>query len=311
MRQLLYNLFIQDAPLKLVSLVLALILFVVVRGDKDAATSAYAKVVYVLPEDRVLMTEPVSEVRLGLRGPWTRVSRFDEREIAPIRVDLTSTRDGEVSFMEDMVRLPVGLHLASITPSSIRVRFEPKVTRRVAVQPILEGEPAQGYRVVRTEAHPREARITGAKSVVETVQRARTRPLRVTDARETLHGDVALETPPPRSFWEGGGVVAVDVEVAPMLAERRVSGVGILVTGASRLDARIEPAVAEVVLRGPADALAGVESGTLSLLVDAAAEDARAPGSYRKRINVAGLPLGVAAEIRPEAVMLVTRRRHE
>jgi YbbR domain-containing protein len=310
MRQLLYLLLVENALLKLVSLVLALVLFVVVRGDKDAATSAYAKVVYVLPEDRVLMTDPVPEVRLGLRGPWTRVSRLDEREIAPIRVNLTSARDGEVSFTEDMISLPVGLHLASISPSSVKVRFEPKVTRRVPVQPILEGEPAQSYRVVRTEAHPREARITGAKSVVEAVQRARTRPFRVTDARQAVHGDVALEAPPPRSLWEEG-VVTVDVEVAPVLAERRLSGMSILVTGAVRLDARVEPAMAEVVLRGPADALAGVEPGRPSLLVDAAAEDARVPGAYRKRIHVVGLPEGVAAEIRPESVTLITRRRHE
>ena len=300
---------VENWHLKLVAVVLALVLFVVVRRDRDAATAAYAKIIYVLPEDRVLVSDPVTEVRLGLRGAWTRVSRLDERDIDTMRVDLSHATDGDFEFTEGLVKLPVGVHLVSITPSSVKLRFEPRVARTVPVQPILEGEPASGYRVQRSESHPKDVRVVGARSVVDAVQRARTRPLRITDAKEPVHGEVSLDAPPQHARWEGTGVVSVDVEIVAALGERKLVAVPVHVTGDARLEATLEPATVDVVLRGPVDVIAAVPAGTPSLLVDAASEDARPPSAYRKRVSVVGLPQGVAAEIRPEAVTLITRKR--
>src|SRR6185369_16721188 len=53
-RALARRMFLEDTLLKAVALVLALVLFFAVRGDKDAATASYATVIYSLPQDRVL-----------------------------------------------------------------------------------------------------------------------------------------------------------------------------------------------------------------------------------------------------------------
>ena len=309
MRGLIRRIFLQDALLKAVSLVIAIVLFFFVRGDKDAVTGAFVKVIYVLPQDRVLISEPAAELRIGVRGPLTRLTRFDERDLDPVRIDLSSVASGDLRFTEEMVKLPVGLRLASITPSSVKLRFEARIERVVPVQPLLEGEPSAGFRVVRSVAHPREVRITGAKSVVEGIQRVATRPLPIGDARESVHGQVHLEALPPHAEFKGVEEVSVDVEVVAALAERTLRGVPVRVTGLGRLEGRVEPDEAEVVLRGPAEALAAVPVGMPALLVDGQAEDSRPSGVFRKRIGVAGLPPDVAAQVRPESVTLVTRRR--
>ena len=56
-------------------LLTAVVLFVFVRGDKDAAAGAFVRVIYVLPKDRVLVSEPTSELRVSVRGPWTNFRR--------------------------------------------------------------------------------------------------------------------------------------------------------------------------------------------------------------------------------------------
>lgn len=307
-RQFLRRVFLDNLLLKLLALILSLVLFVAVRGDKDAVAGVYAKIIYVLPADRVLVSSPVNEVRLGIRGPWTRVSRIDERDLGAIRIDLSGAKDGEFAFTDEMVQLPAGLRLASITPSSMQVRFEPKVVRNLPVLPILEGEPAAGFRVSRSVARPSEVRIVGARSVVEALPRARTRPVTISDARERVRTEVALEVAPTHAQWDGTGSVVVEVEVAQALAERTLRAQPLIITGMSRLEGRLEPTVADVVLRGPAEALSAVKPGMPSLLIDAQAEDARPPGVVHKRISVVGLPPGVAAEVVPEAVTLVTRR---
>jgi YbbR domain-containing protein len=197
----------------------------------------------------------------------------------------------------------------------VSLRFEPRLEKEVPVQPVLEGEPAPGYRVIRSAVEPRTVRISGAKSVVEGIVRATTQPLRITDAKENVRGQVVLVPAPSHAEWRNAvldapaGPENLSIEVAPAIAEKRLARVPVQVVGAHRLDAHTEPATAEVVLRGPADALAKASSSSLSLMVDAQVEDQRAPGSYHKRPSVVGLPGGVAAEVRPESVMLFTRRR--
>ncbi|MSP60652.1 MAG: YbbR-like domain-containing protein [Myxococcales bacterium] len=311
MREVIRHWFLHDALLKGMSLVIAVVLFVIVRGDRDAASGAYVKVIYALPKDRVLISDPAVELRIAVRGPWTRVSRFDEQDLDPVRIDLSKVASGDLRFTEEMIKLPVGLRLGSITPPSVKLAFEPRVERMVPVQPMLEGEPASGYRVVRSVAHPREVRVSGAKSVVEGIQRVPTRPLRIADAREPVRGPVQLESPPPHASFEGVGEVSIEVEVVAALAERTLRAVPVRVTGGLRMEAHLEPEAADVVLRGPADVLARVAPGVPSLLVDAQAEDSRPAGAFRKRIGVVGLPTDVAAEVRPESVTLVTKRRRD
>ena len=312
MRDLLRRWLFDNFLLKVVSLGFAIVLFAVVHGEKDAVTGLYVKVVYLEAGERVLMSEPVSEIRVNVRGPLGAVSRLDEHDLEPVRVDLSTFRDADVlRFTEDRIKLPRGLHVATITPASMSLRFEPRVEKSVPVQPVLEGEPAPGYRLVRSAASPKMVKVSGARSVVDGIARAPTLPLRLADAREMVHGEVDLSPPPPHAEWKPARPVALEVEVAPVLAEKVLRKVPVRVTGANRLEAETEPATADVVLRGPADVLSQVQVGQPSLLVDALAEDARPAGAYRKRISAVGLPSGVAAEVRPESITLVTHRRHE
>jgi YbbR domain-containing protein len=258
----------------------------------------------------VLVSDPLAEVRVSVRGPFTRVNRLDEHDLDPVRIELAAHSDGDLRLTDDMVRLPPGMRVVSISPATVRLRFEPRVERSVPVLPVLEGLPAAGFRVVRSNATPKQVRASGARSVVEGIARAQTVPLRVADARGPVRGQVELVPPPPHAEWRTDGPITVEAEIEPALAERVLHGVAVRVTGASRVEARCEPDAAQVMLRGPAEALAAVGPGVPSLLVDAQAEDARPPGTFRKRISVVGLPAGIAAEVRPEAVTVVTRRRH-
>lgn len=308
---------LENVTLKLAALALALVLFAVVRSNRDALTAVYMKVVYIYPTDRVLVTEPVPELRVTVRGSLNRVGRLaDHDDFGAVRVDLRHAEDEEeLRFDEDLVKLPPGLRVETISPSSVSLRFEPRVEKVVPVQPVLEGEPASGYRVIRSAVEPRTVRVSGAKSVVEGIVRATTQPLRISDAKENVRGQVALAPAPSHAEWRDATLDApaapenLSIEVAPAIAEKRLARVPVQVVGARRLDAHPDPTTAEVVLRGPTETLSKVSASSLSLMIDAQVEDQRAPGVYRKRPSVVGLPGGVAAEVRPESVMLFTRRR--
>jgi YbbR domain-containing protein len=309
-RPALVRIFIDDLPIKLLSMVLAVTLFVLVRNDKDASSGAYVKIIYTLPEDRVLVSDPVPEVKVSVRGPWTKLQHLD-RTLEPIRVDLTRVHTPEVHIDEDQVKVPAGVRVASIVPSEIHVEFEPRVMREVPVQPILEGQPAEGYRVAKVTADPPHVRVDGAKSAVESIERVPTRPLRITDARGPVKGEVALEAPPVHTRFLESTTVTVRADVQPAMVEKTFDDMPIKIVGLTRMDATPEPATARLVLRGPSPLVADITDKTVSLKIDASLMDARPPAKYVRTVTVSGLPAGVAAEVQPDTIMLTTRRKRE
>lgn len=210
---LLRGAFTENLPLKLAAFAITLVLFLVVRGGRDAVTTVHAKVVYVHPPDRVLVSDTVPELRITVRGPQGRLGRLDERDLESVHVDLRDAHDGELRFSEDMVRLPPGLRVEAIHPSAIPLAFEPRLERELPVQAVLAGEPAGGFHVAKVACDPPRVVLSGPRSVVERAVRAPTRPLRIAEARESVRGEVALLSPPPHAEWRPDGPVNVLVEV--------------------------------------------------------------------------------------------------
>jgi hypothetical protein len=302
---------LDELPLKVVSMVIAVTLFIIVRSDKDATAGAYVKVLYTLPEDRVLVSEPPAEVRVVVRGPGTRLQRFDDRDLEPIKVDLRTETGPLLRFDETMVKLPVGLRVASVTPPEAKIEFEPRVQKKVAVQPLLEGEPAAGFHVAQVTARPAEITVDGAKSAVEALQTVAAKPLRILGARSAVHGERPLDPPPPHVHFVDGNSVLVEAEIKPAMVERVFEALPVKVISMSRMDALVEPPAVRLILRGPSNLVETVGQTDVNLHVDGQLIDLRPPARYVRTVVVGGLPAGVAAEVQPDSVAVTTHRHHE
>ncbi len=307
-RSFLVRAFVDELPLKLVSLFIAITLFVIVRSDKDAASGAFVRVVYTLPDDRVLVSEPVTEVRIGVRGSWTRLRHFDDRELPPVRIDLTHQTSSEVKLDATMIKLPTGLRVVSISPSEIRVRLEPRVQRRIAVTPTAEGEPADGFRLAHLTAKPDRALVDGAQSEVEALTRLSTQPLRITGARGPVRGDVGLEPLPCHVRALDGALVTVDARIEPAIEERVLTGLPVRVVGLRKLTALVEPATARLILRGPAGLVGELRPDEIVLTIDGQLIDKQPPGDFSRPVVPTGLPAGIAAEVQPDVVKVHTTK---
>src|SRR5262249_32572844 len=97
--------FLENVALKTVALVLAVTLFIRVRGEKETERSVKVRIAYIKPDDRVLVSDVPQTVDVWVRGPWTRIKRLDTDDIDPLVVDLTKVGDGQVTLDESSVRL--------------------------------------------------------------------------------------------------------------------------------------------------------------------------------------------------------------
>jgi YbbR domain-containing protein len=308
MRQLLRRIFVENVGLKLVSLVLAITVFVLVRGEKDAQTGAFAKVIYAYPSDRVLTTDAPDRVRLLVRGPWTKINRFKEGDLDPIRIDLGAAASGEFKFQDDMIKLPQGVRVVSFNPPSVKLEFEPRVTRAIPVAPSVEGSPASGYRVESTEVEPSDASVTGAQSVVATITHVGTELVRVSGAHGPVTRIVSLARLPRHAEFVDDAKVKVSVKIVPELAERTIGRLPVQAVGGPA-PARVEPPTVDVVVKGPRAAVDALKSVTVVPSVDVRDLGTAAPGSYLRPVSVGGLDEGLTADVRPPSVRVTLARR--
>lgn len=306
MRALARRLFVDNAALKVVSIILAVTLFILVHGERDTIVTANIKVVYTMPQDRVLTSEPVEEVRVRIRGPWTRVKRFDERDVDPIYVDLNDVGDGELSFQEDMVRLPPGLKISSINPPVIRLAFEKLTTKQVPVSVTLEGEPARGHKVEGTTARPDRVTIRGAKSAVDRTQSVETRRLSISGKTSEMRERVSFAP-----LEETLSVIdAVNVEVEVRIVEEQAEQIleNVRVTPAVASGAAVEdgpdvtPATVRVILRGARNVLEELDQTAIKGRVRLEPEDLLIGRARKASVVLEGVPPGVTVEVTPAEV---------
>jgi YbbR domain-containing protein len=308
MRQFLRRFFLDNLALKVLSLSLAVTLFVLVKGERDAQTGGFVKVIYSFPADRVLMTDPPERVRVSVRGPWSRINRFDEHELDPIRVDLNTSFSGDFKFQDDMVKLPQGLRVASFNPPTVRLEFDPRVTRTIPVRPVLDGAPAPGFRVEATEVEPTVVSLTGAQTVLDGLSHVGTELVRIQGAHGPVVRAVELAQLPRHVELVDDGRVKVSVRIVPEMGELIIPRVPVTAVGGPP-PARIEPPAVDILVRGPRATLDGLAVDALAASVDVRDMGDRPQGSYVGQVTIGGLSQGLTGQARPSSVRVTVARR--
>ncbi len=300
-RRFLRGAFLENVGLKFLSIVLAVTVFLLVNDNKDREITVKVGVLYVLPEDRVLVSERIDNVRVTLRGPWRRMRDFDEREVSRISLDLRNTPTGEIEFTSDMIQAPPGLKIAQISPRSMRVAFDKRTEKTVDVEPKVAGNPQHGYIVLEVKAAPSRVRVRGAESVLAALPSVRTREVSLEGRTD---GFVAPSVLVPSDGIEliDSDQVQVQVEINEELVTRRMPDVKVTTTGdgVDLTKWTISPTQVEITLTG---ALLAVEKSkelmrpVVKLVpTDKTGRDAE--------VKIEGLPPGVGVRISPERVKL-------
>ncbi len=173
--------FTENFWLKVLSLLLAFILWVAITGEKknivEIIVNSNIEFQNVPGNLEVISFFP-PQVRVRLRLQKVYLSKVDTREVA-VRLDLSNARAGEELIMikKNMIVLPVNAEILSISPSYVRVKLEEIVEKEVPVKPVLVGMTPKwlnfkGYKIV-----PEKVRIKGARTVIERTSILYTEPL--------------------------------------------------------------------------------------------------------------------------------------
>lgn len=207
------HLLFDHAILKLASLIIAVLMWYGVAHDPVSEVSLRIPVEFARPPKNLDYTSDVApQAQIRLRGP-ARVLRELPQESVRAVIDLQGALPGERTYdlTTDQIQVPHEVEVMQVTPSRLRMIFDNRATRQVAVKPRVVGTLPPGYRIESVTADPPMLTITGPARHVNAVENA------VTDAVDAsgVAGQASFETmaylPDPLVHLSGSGPIRVIV----------------------------------------------------------------------------------------------------
>lgn len=283
--KMLRRVFIEDWSLKLLSLAIALVLWLLVTGQNQPVTAhVNVQLNFIRPPSLEISNDPPRIVDVMLTGSRNKLDDLTTLDLVAT-VDLSDQRAGErVLRLADkaQISLPQGVKVDGFQPSAIPVRLEPIVERQVPIEPKLEGQAANGYEVYGVRPNKGSVTLRGPESRVLALQKVQTETIWLGAHKDSFMAtNVAIDVPDPKVDLLDP-VVNVEVDIGERRVEKSVSGVAVTAADGSR----VQPASATVTVLGPASMVDSLKTEDLKVVVDGNGPKLQLPPALNGKVTM-------------------------
>jgi len=265
-QKLLRRIFVEDWSLKLLSLAIAIVLWMLVTGQNQPVTAhVNVQLNFIRPQALEISNDPPRTVDVMLTGSRSKLDDLTSLDLVAT-VDISDQRAGErVLRLADkaQITLPQGIKVDGFQPSAIPIRLEEIVDRQVVIEPKLEGKPDDGFEVYSVYATKSSIAVRGPASRVNALQKVATESVWLAGHKESFTAtNVALDVPDPKvDLLEP--MVSVVVEIGERRIEKNFSGVPVTTDSGER----VQPATTSVTLLGVASFLDALKPEELRIVL--------------------------------------------
>ena len=266
--KLLRKIFIEDWSLKLLSLAIAIVLWLLVTGQNQPVTAhVNVQLNFIRPQSLEISNDPPRSVDVMLTGSRNKLDDLTSLDLVAT-VDISDQRAGErVLRLADkaQISLPQGIKVDGFQPSAVPVRLEPIIERQVPVEPKLEGKPANGFEVYAVYPSKGSVTVRGPESRVMALQKVLTESIWLAGHKEPFPAsNLALDVPDPKiDLLEP--IVNVDVQIGETRTEKNFSGVQV----STSQGGKVQPATTSVTLLGATSLLDSLKTDDVKIVLDA------------------------------------------
>jgi YbbR domain-containing protein len=275
---------IRHAGLKIVSVVLAALLWLVVSGEQTVERALRVPLEFTnLPSQLELVGELPATVDVRVRGSSGTLSRIAAGELAAV-LDVREARSGERLFhltAED-VRAPFGVEVVQVAPASVALTFELSQKKVVPVTGRVEGEPAPGFVVNGVTVEPSTVTVAGPASALSRLDEAITESVSVSGARGPVTENVTIGVADPDVRVPDVQRARVTVLVTAQPEEWTIDGVPVQAKNA-RGSAQMAPTVVSILVRGVKQVATAADTSQYHASVDLTG---LSPGRHRVPVRV-------------------------
>ncbi len=273
------RIFLEDWSLKLLSLGIAIVLWLLVTGQNEPVTAhVNVQLNFIRPQSLEISNDPPRTVDVMLTGSRNKLDDLTSLDLVAT-VDISEQHAGErVLRLADKAEMPLpqGIKVDAFQPSAISIRLEPIVERQVVIEPKLEGRPPDGFEVYAVRPSKGSVSVRGPESRVAALQKVLTESIWLAGHKQSFTASsIAIDVPDPKvDLLEP--VVSVEIEIGEQRIEKNFSGVLVITAQGNK----VQPATTSITLLGGGAVLDSIKSEDLKIVLDPVA------GNLEPRLEV-------------------------
>lgn len=181
--------------LKLTSLLLAVGLWFFVVSQGHSVIDVEIPIGFKNLPDHLEVLEGQKMLNISIKGQERLLKKLRQGDVNAA-LDLSNVKKGNIilPLTTDNITLPNSLSVIDISPQTVKLKLEEKITKRVPVKSIIVGAPSPGYVVSRIEVTPSLVEIKGIESVITKTYSVKTEPVDISGISENNTYNAYLDT---------------------------------------------------------------------------------------------------------------------
>ncbi|ADD68071.1 YbbR family protein [Denitrovibrio acetiphilus DSM 12809] len=189
------NLLLNNLPLKLMSVFIAVILWLSLVTGEFQEISLYVPVKLTnIPDGYVAVTDE-HLINIHAKGPKSLVNEEKFGDVS-IDFDVSGMKPGYNNAIISLknIKMPPGIQVMDIQPAAIEIIVDSLILKQMKVAPTFIGEPASGYKVGSVNVFPESVQVKAAKSKIESQNTVETLPVNLSDKRDPITYSIGMKS---------------------------------------------------------------------------------------------------------------------
>jgi len=199
MKRLAKNLFVRNWILKLLSLLLAIILWLTLIPEEKTFSERTLTIpleTHNIPSDVELVEKPASAVDITIRAPNRLINQISPENVkAILNLEKASVNQEDYPLNPEMISIPPEAKVLKIFPNKVHLKFEKTKEVLMEVAPVIIGKVQDEFKVEKIEIIPSTVLIKGPESRIRIKDKVRTSPIDISQLSQSAEFEADLIPP--------------------------------------------------------------------------------------------------------------------
>jgi YbbR domain-containing protein len=201
MLKLIRNLFLRNWELKLLSVLIAFVVWLSLIPEEKTFSEKTLTIpleTHNIPADMELVEKPDSTVDVTIRAPNRMINEISAANVfAKLNLSRASIMQQEYPLNETMISIPTGAEVVRISPTMVRLKLERTTELSLDVVPNIIGQAKEGYGIAKIEVQPPRVLVKGPESKFGQKDRVSTSPVDISELTSSTEVEADLILPKP------------------------------------------------------------------------------------------------------------------
>jgi len=201
MRRLIKNIFLRNWGLKLISLILALILWLTLMPEEKIFSEKTLTIPlepHNIPAETELVEKPPATIDVVIRAPIRLIDQINPANVvAKLSLEKATVIQEEYPLNTTMISIPQGAQVVRISPNKVNLRLEKTKEVMLEVVPNIIGELPEGFKIENIEVIPSSVKVIGVESKIKDKGKVRTNPIDISNLTQSTEFEADFILPNP------------------------------------------------------------------------------------------------------------------